>query len=112
MGANINEDGGVLDVLANYWFTRIEYGDAAEKDLAPERNLEDCADSSLYYCLRRRGVAKENIVLGSFSDGFEMGLQVALALVRDPFDCEIALRRVLDGTVARIKESAGDAAMT
>jgi hypothetical protein len=101
---NRNERGGVLDALANYWFMRIEYADAAERTLVPERNLEDCADSALYRCLRRRGVVEKSGVQGSFGDGFELGLQVASSLMKRPFDCEMPLRHVLDGMVARIKE--------
>lgn len=103
----INEYGGVLDALANYWFTKIECIDAAQSTAVPEYNLEDCAEASLYHCLQRRGLAKDYIIEGTFRDGFTAGLQIAAALIRQPFDCEMSLRQILERLVAAMKEEPG-----
>ena len=47
-----NVHAGALDALANFWFKRIEFADAGERE-RPEMNLEMSADVALASCLKR-----------------------------------------------------------
>lgn len=95
---------GAVDALANFWFKRIELADTGDMT-APELNLEIAADVALLYCLKPRGVTcGESFIEGTFEEGFNTGLRVATALVRQPFDAEAPLRQLLDELVTVIRE--------
>ncbi len=95
---------GAIDALANYWFKRIELADAGDTTL-PELNLEMGADIALMYCLKRHGVTNgESHIDGTFEEGFNMGLRVAVILTEQAFDAERALRELLEALILAIQE--------
>ena len=99
-----NVHAGVLDALANFWFKRIEFADAGEKE-RPEMNLAGSADEAIFDCLQPRGVTNEHsCVDATFEDGFNTGIRVAAILTRLPFDAEEPLREVLVKLVLLIEE--------
>ena len=105
-----NAHAGALDALANYWFKKIEFIDAGERE-RPEMNLEMCADVALSCCLKPYDLTKyQNLIDGTFEDGFNIGLRVAAVLVGDPFDAEAPLRQVLNEFLVMIRERREDAA--
>jgi hypothetical protein len=95
---------GALDVLANYWFKRIEYIDKAEKN-PPSLNLAGSADEAIFDCLQPHGVTNaQSCVDGTFEEGFNIGLCVAAVLTKEPFDAEPSLRHLLAYLVSSIQE--------
>ena len=98
------EYAGALDALANFWFKRIEFADGGDRE-RPAMNLEMSADAALFFCLKPHGITNErSCVDGTFEDGFNIGLQVAAILTREPFDAEASLREVLMKLVVLIEE--------
>jgi hypothetical protein len=105
-----NAYAGALDALANYWFTKIKFVDAGERE-RPEMNLEICADVALSCCLKPYDLTNDQgIIGGTFEDGFNVGLRIAAVLVKDPFDAEASLRQVLNEFLVMIRERREDAA--
>lgn len=105
-----NAHAGALDALANYWFTKIKFVDAGERE-RPEMNLEMSADVALSCCLKPYGLVNEqHFIDGTFEDGFNIGLRVAAVLVGEPFDAEAPLLQVLNEFLVMIRERREDAA--
>ena len=99
-----NVHAGALDALANFWFKRIAFADAGEKE-RPEMNLAGSADEAIFDCLQPCGVANErSCVDATFEDGFNTGIRVAAILTRLPFDAEEPLHEVLMTLVRLIEE--------
>lgn len=106
-----NAHAGALDALANFYFKQIEFVDAGERE-RPEMNLDMYADVALSCCLRPHDLTKcQDLIDGTFEDGFNVGLRVAAILVQKPFDAEAPLREVLNKFLVMIRERREDASL-
>ena len=94
--------GGALDVLANFWLTRISFADRNDTR-SPSLNLDEQAAQPAFQCLINRGVQLEEA--GLRGAGFRLGLAIAEAIRKAPFDCETAIRAILDEEVESIREA-------
>lgn len=81
----INDKGGALNALANYWFTRFEYEESGEQTAVPEYNL-NCggAQGPITNWCERRGATHDDANV--IARAFEAGLHFAATLSRQPFD--------------------------
>ncbi len=90
----INDRGGPLNALANYWLTRFNYERDGEERAVPEFNLEVGGTTEpLARWLEERGVA--SVRTGDVGVGFEAGLYFAAVLSRDFMRGESELQAAL-----------------
>ncbi len=90
----INDRGGALSALANYWLTRFNYEKDGEARAVPEFNLETGGSAEPFaHWLEERDVASERT--GDVAIGFEAGLHFAAVLSRDFMRGESELQAAL-----------------
>jgi len=108
VATNINDKGGAMNALANYWLTRFIYEADCEKRAVPEYNLSDGGASEPFAdWLVSKGIKRE--AAGTASAGFEAGLWFASALERNFVDCDPELRTALDDCLESLDAHREDA---
>lgn len=82
-----NNHGGVIDVLVNYWLTKIAYEDAGEKRAVPEYNLESSGSEALEMYLAPHGIST-SLAIG-------VSIEIAGIVSRDPINAGAQIRAAL-----------------